>query len=237
MITHKKINIVFEGINIDILYKKVKNISLRIIPPYGDVRLTIPIGTSNKYVNQFLNSKLDWINKHRSKYNTQRIDYNKYYNEDEEHSLFGCIIKLKLVENNSYTKVIQENNYLIIQTKDKDNKDRIKKSIDNWYKKELIKTSNILIEKWEYKLGIKSSELGIRKMKTRWGTCNIKTKKICLNFSLIYYPIQCLEYIIAHELCHLIERNHNKRFYNILHHHFPNYKNIKQELNNFVYLQ
>ncbi|MBP1630804.1 MAG: hypothetical protein H6Q15_1697 [Bacteroidetes bacterium] len=229
-------SIEIDEIIINIQFRKIKNIHLKILPPYGDVRLSLPLNTSKEFATGFINSKLDWIKKHRIRFNTERIDIEKKFTHNEKHLFFGKNLELKLLENKSRPKVSVDENNIIVFCNDISNTILIEKAIDDFLRKELIDASKIFFDKWESILGVKSSDIGIRKMKTRWGTCNIRTKKIWLSFELAHKPIECLEYIIVHELCHLIEKNHNERFYNILHHHFPNYKMIKHKLNNFVYL-
>ncbi len=228
--------ITIENINIEVIHRKVKYINLRLIPTYGDVRIVCPMNVSKEYIIGFANSKLFWIKQKREKYNTQRIDYTKKYEDNEEFYLFGEKITLRLKSTYGNKRIELIDNELIIHTKDPSDKERTEAIIYSWYREYLHNKIIELIPAWEDRLKVSSSGFSIRKMKTRWGSCNIKTKKIWISFSLVYYPLECLEYIIAHELCHLIIRNHSKNFYNILHNHFPNHKEINKVLNNFVYL-
>ncbi|MDY0078362.1 MAG: SprT-like domain-containing protein, partial [Bacteroidales bacterium] len=104
-------------------------------------------------------------------------------------------------------------------------------AINEWYRSELKKLIPEIIEKWEHKIGVQVSEWQVKQMKTKWGTCNIEKKRIWINLELAKKPIHCLEYIVVHEMIHLLERHHNDRFLSLMEKHMPQWKFYREELN------
>ena len=104
----------------------------------------------------------------------------------------------------------------------------------DWYRKELIVIASDIITKWQKKIGVKVKFWSIKRMKTRWGTCNQKSARILINLELVKKPIACVEYVTVHELVHLIEKKHNEKFQDLMTKYIPKWRSIKEELNSFV---
>lgn len=104
----------------------------------------------------------------------------------------------------------------------------------DWYRRNIKKEIPQLLEKWQKIIGVTASDWGVKNMKTRWGTCNIEDKRIWLNLQLVKKPFECLEYVMVHELVHLLEKNHNKIFISYMDEFLPNWRKIKEELNSLI---
>ncbi len=228
-----------DGITIDIEKKKVKNMRLVISSATGKVRVSAPIRTSQEHIKAFITSKIDWIKKHQQRFSTQIIQSKNIFINGEIHYFQGVGYILRVIEHNTNPKIIltTENidnntkNYITLYVVPNTTADQRHNIFDQWYRIELKKIINPLVEKWEAIIGVKSNECRIKQMKTRWGTCNIQAKRIWLSLELAKKSLNCLEYIIAHELVHLLERLHNARFVGFMNKFMPNWKTYKKELN------
>lgn len=200
---------------VEITKKRMKNLSLRITDD-GKIKLSAPKYASNFQIEEFLKSKIEWVQKNIKNKNT-----NKY-------QFLGT--NLNLVEKHSYRKTPQielhENTNLIIKINSNLPLKTKEKHIDNWYKDKLKEISSPFFEKWEKELGVNKSELKIRKMSGKWGYCEFKNRVICLNSELLKKELIFIEYVVLHELCHLIVPNHGKEFKNLLDYHMPEWRNL-----------
>ena len=138
---------------------------------------------------------------------------------------------MKIIESEAKPSVFIRHDKLIIQVKQDNKKAKRQILLQEWYREELKAIIPIYIDKWEKIMGVEVSEFGIKKMKTKWGTCNIEAKRIWINLELAKKPTHCLEYIVAHELIHLLERHHSDRFLAYLDKYIPKWKFNKEELN------
>ena len=220
-----------KNIEATIEFKKVKHIYLRIDKNSGNVRVVAPKNADKQLVKNFLFSKLDWIKGHQEKIKSKIILPQKEFLEGEYHFLFGKEYLLKIEETTKTNKVFIDNQYLVLQLKPDCNKEKRKLLIENWYRLILQKEIPLLIKKWEPLMEVKVNEFGIKKMKTKWGTCNILAKRIWLNLELAKRPFACLEYVVVHEMVHLLERNHTPRFHGFMTRFLPHWKETKVLLN------
>ena len=205
-----------ENIAIEVEQKDIKNIHLSVCPPEGRVRIAAPSQMDMDTIRVFAISKLQWIKYQKEILLNQERENIKEFLNRESHYFFGKRYLLKLHEINAAPKVEIDHKHIHLFIRPNANLEKKRTIIDEWYRTELKKIIPKLITKWEKKIGVKSNEFRIKKMRTKWGTCNTESKRIWLNLELAKKPKECVEYIIVHELIHLLERSHNQRFIKII---------------------
>lgn len=227
----KKNIVLLEGIEIEISRKKMKNLRLTVSPPEGAVRLSVPYKTNSKIVDEFIFSKMDWIKKKRSKYENRVVQKPREYITGEVHPLLGADYQLSVVETNEKQRVeIENNRFITMFVKHGSTFEKRQKLMMEFQRTTLKAILPALIDKWETQLGVKVNDFNVKIMKTKWGTCNITRKRIWINLELVKHPVECLEYIVVHEMIHLLERYHNKRFYKLMDDYYPGWKETKKKL-------
>lgn len=221
------------NLTIDIVRKDIKNMHLAVYPPNGRIRLSAPENTDLEMMRLFAISKIGWIKKNIKKFAAQPRETPREFISGESHYFQGKRYILNVIEHKGTNKVeikgTKNINLYIKPNSTKDTKGRILKE---WHRTEMKKQIPELITKWENIIGVKSNEWAIKQMRTKWGTCNIEEKRIWLNLELSKKPIICLEYIIVHELVHLLERNHNEKFVSYINQFMPKWRIHRDELNN-----
>jgi predicted metal-dependent hydrolase len=178
----------------------------------------------------FAISKLDWIKKQRDKFKTQD-KFSLEYKTGEIHCLFGKRYELEVVENNGRQFAELKDDHIILHVRKDSSFEKKEKLMQEFYREKLKGAVPEYIEKWEKIIGVSIESWAVKLMKTRWGTCNTRSRKIWINLELAKKNKLCLEYIVVHELTHLLERGHNKTFYNYMDGFLPDWKKIKKELN------
>ena len=222
-------------INIDVILKNIKNMHLTILPPLGKVRISAPKKMKLENIKIFALTKLGWIKKQQVKMLSQKREAKKDYVNNEEHDFLGEKYLLEVVQTSKKPSVEVIDRQIILNVKANFTQLQIKNLLQKWYRSELTKISWQLIAKWEKTMNLQIAELQIRQMKTRWGSCHIRKKKITLNLELVKKPLHCLQYVVVHEMVHLFERSHNQRFKNYMTHYLPSWKVYKQELNSKLF--
>lgn len=231
--THK---ISVDDITIDVVRKNIKNLHLAVYPPYGLVRIATPGHIDDEAVRLFAISKLSWIKKHRSKFKQQKRQSPREYVSGESHYYKGQRYLLNVIYQKAplRNKVeIRNKKYLDLYVREGSDKKRRKRILTEWYRRQLKDELPGLIEKWESIIGVKVNSWGVKQMKTKWGTCNITAKRVWVNLELAKRPPQCLEYILVHELVHLLERTHGVRFIAYMDKFLSNWRLIQEELSSF----
>jgi predicted metal-dependent hydrolase len=224
--------ITISNIKIDVVRKDIKNIHLAVYPPTGRVRIAAPLKVNEDTIKLFAISKLGWIKRNQRKFDEQDRITVREYKQRESHYFQGRRYLLNIIEKDTSPKVVlRTKTYLDLYLRPNTQFEKKHQIIMEWYRKELRKQIPGIIEKWENILNIEVDDWQIKQMKTKWGSCNIEKKRIWVNLELAKKPEQCLEYIIVHEMVHLLERHHNKRFLNYLETFLPNWKQLKTELN------
>jgi predicted metal-dependent hydrolase len=227
--------ITINDISIDVIRKDIKNIHLSVHPPTGRVRIAAPLKTDDDAIRLFAISKLGWIKRHRSNFNNQERQTPREFKERESHYFQGKRYLLRIRETDGAGYVIlKSKTYLDLYIRkevDREARDRI---LREWYRTELKKILPEMIESWEQKLKVKVNAWNIRLMKTRWGSCNIEQKRLLFNLELAKKPIHCVDYIVLHEMLHLIERKHSERYNDMLDRLMPNWRAIQKELNEYI---
>ena len=219
------------NIIIDVIRKDIKNMHLAVYPPRGRIRLSVPLKADPEMLRLFAISKLGWIKKHIKNFNEQPRESKRTFQNGESHYFLGKRFLLNIQVTAGYSKVTKSGNKLILHIKENSTHEERSNVVKEWYRKELKKLVPQLIEKWESVMGVKSNSWGIKIMRTKWGTCNIEEKRIWLNLELSKKPINCIEYIVVHELVHLLERNHNEKFAKHMDQFMPKWRQYRDELN------
>lgn len=220
------------NLKIDIVRKNIKNMHLSVYPPTGRVRIAVPLNIDDEAVKLFAISKLAWIKKNQRKFEKQERQSPRVFAERESHYFEGRKYLLRVTEHEAPPKVfIKTKTRIDLFVRPNTSAEQRQNILNEWYRKQLKNQIPLLIDKWEKVIGVTVSDWGVKQMKTKWGTCNIEQKRIWLNLELAKKPIHCLEYIIVHEMIHLLERHHNETFLLYLDKYMPKWKLYKDELN------
>lgn len=224
--------ITISNIRVDVVRKDIKNIHLAVYPPTGRVRIAAPLRVNEDAVRLFAISKLGWIKRNQRKFEGQDRISPREYQQRESHYFQGRRYLLKMVDTDETQKVVLRNKKFIeLHVKSYTSTAKRHEILTEWYRAQLKKQIPVIITKWETVLNVKVEDWQVKQMKTKWGTCNIEAKRIWINLELVKKPLQCLEYIIVHEMIHLLERKHNGRFIAYLNKYMPRWHSYKDELN------
>ena len=222
--------LIISGIMVEVSKSDIKTMRLYVKPPNGKVMVSAPLSIDNEDIVRFVHSKKDWIKRHVQKFNDIDSPVQRKYVSGETISVWGKLYTLH-VKYGGKSSLLLSGKKAVFLTRRGSTTEKREKYIREWYRKQLKKEVALLLPKWEKKTALKVNSWQTKYMKTRWGSCKTKSKKICLNVQLAKYPVQCLEYIILHELIHFIERKHDARFKNQLDRYMPDWREVKNELN------
>lgn len=221
---------------IDVVRKRIKHIYMGVYPPDGRLRISAPIRVDDATLSLFVLSRKNWIRKQRANLLallSQRVRPELQFVSGENHLYRGANYVLNIIHHKSRRMVeLRDDKNIDIFSAKYANKEQRQNMLVKWYRNQLMQLIPPLIEKWQPVIGVEIKEWRIRKMKTRWGSCNISTQRIWLNLELIKKPDCCLEYVVVHEMVHLLERYHNARFKAYMDKFLPNWREIKTALNN-----
>jgi predicted metal-dependent hydrolase len=219
-------------VTIDVVRKSIKNMHLSVYPPTGRVRIATPLNIDDNAVRLFAISKLAWIKRNQRKFEQQDRQSPRAFAQRESHYFEGRRYLLRVTEVEATPKVIlKTKTFIDLFVRPNTSIEQRQTILNEWYRKHLKNQIPTLIEKWEKILDVTVSDWGVKQMKTKWGTCNIEQKRIWVNLELAKKPVHCLEYIVVHEMIHLLERHHNDRFQAFLDKFLPKWKLYKEELN------
>ena len=218
-------------ITANVTYKEIKNIHLSVNPPDGDVRISAPLHLNLDSIRVFALSKLQWIRSEQQKFREQERETPREYLNRESHYFWGERYMLTLEYKNSPVSVEIKHNQMLLTVRPNSNIIKKREVLEKWCREELRVKAKSMLKVWEKRLNVQASKLIIQKMKTRWGSCSPTTQIVRLNLELVKKPPQYLEYIIVHELMHLIEPTHNKRFIELMNTAMPKWREFREELN------
>lgn len=217
--------------------KKVKNLYLNILPPDGRVRVTVPVHFNDGAIKTFIATKIPWIKKHQKAFKNQARQTPREYVSGESHYFLGKRYILEVIEKNEKPHVyIKNKNRIILICRPGSNKTKKKDIMQAWYRQNLASVLEKYISKWQDKLGVQAENWRIRKMKTKWGSCNPVKRSINFNLELAKQSENCIEYVVVHELLHLIERKHNEKFKSLLDKYLPKWRQYKDQLDRHLIL-
>ncbi|MDT8400515.1 MAG: SprT family zinc-dependent metalloprotease [Bacteroidales bacterium] len=221
-------NILIGTIPAELVRKPIKNVYIRVYPPDGKVVISVPGRMTTKKIEEFIDSKRKWISKQHERLKNVPGQGPMEFVNGEYHSYEGRKYSLRIIEGTKNISVrLYDGSIIMSLDKDYDRAAR-EKLMDAWYRHSMKCKIPGLKEKWEEKMHLNVSEVRIRKMKTKWGTCNVRDRRIWLSLELAKYPDSILEYIFVHEMVHLMERSHNRRFYALMDKYLPDWKERKK---------
>ncbi|TRZ91262.1 MAG: M48 family peptidase [Rhodocyclaceae bacterium] len=224
-------NIRLGDIEIAVTRKAVKNVHLSVHPPAGHVTLVAPTGTRMEVARAFAITKLGWIRDQQAKLLAQARETPRQFVERESHSLWGRRYLLSIVEKDAKPAVKLDHRRITLTVRPGNTLAKREQVIEEWHRAQLHQVVPALIEKWEAKLGVNVSGYFLQRMKTKWGGCNHRAGNIRLNTELVKKPKDLLEYVVVHEMLHLIEPTHSERFVSLLEQHYPTWREARAELN------
>ncbi|RJG27326.1 M48 family metallopeptidase [Massilia cavernae] len=218
-------------IAVEVVQKDIKNLHLSVHPPAGKVRIAAPLRMDLDTIRVFAITKLSWIKSQQKKLCDQARETPREYLDRESHYVWGKRYLLKLVEKDAAPTVEIKHNKMILQLRPAASHEKKQEVLDAWYREQLKEVVPPLLAKWEKVIGVKVGKFFVQKMKTKWGSCSPGSKNIRINTDLAKKPLQCLEYIVVHELTHLLEHHHNEHFTALMDAHMPQWRQYRELLN------
>lgn len=215
----------------DVMRKGIKNVHLSVYPPKGQVRISAPLRMSLDTIRLFAISKLGWIRQQQKKLREQERESQREYLDRESHYVWGRRFLLKVVEEDVAPGVQIRHGTLLLRVRPGADDGTREAVVAGWYRQILKTAVRPLIEAWEPRLSVTVSGFFVQQMKTKWGSCNATARTIRLNTELAKKPSECLEYIVVHEMVHLLEPTHNARFTRLLDHVMPQWQHYRDTLN------
>jgi predicted metal-dependent hydrolase len=220
------------SIDIKVYRKDVKNLNISVHPPSGDVRVAVPLHMTETSVRMAIIGRLGWIKKQQADFKEQRRQSKREMMSGESHYLWGKHYRLNVIEHRGKHTIKKHGQWLDLFVNPRSTVDSRRKVIEEFYRSELKTALDELLVDWQKRLQVKMNAYGIRKMKTKWGSCNTDTARTLFNLELAKKPYECLEYIVVHELVHLLVRTHNDEFKELMDTYLPDWKQRKLLLKN-----
>ena len=218
-------------ISVEIVKKEIKNMHLSVLPPDGKVRVSAPLAMPDEAITMFVRTKLGWIRKQQAKFEAQPRQSQREYVPGETLYVWGRQYFLQVAYSYKGNSLVLDGNQAILTVRKESTANQREAFVSEWYRGLLKAEVEKYLPKWEKITGLHCSSWQSKYMTTRWGTCNTNTRKIWLNLQLAKKPIECLEYVILHELAHLKVKNHGLEFIAILDQHMPQWRERKMLLN------
>lgn len=230
MATDRQIEV--SGIPVEVVRKDIKNLHLAVYPPHGRVRVAVPLRTSDETVRLAVVSRLGWIRRQQNALEKQERQSKREMVTGESHFVAGRRYRLDVIERDIRSpQVIPSGKTLKLHVPPGTSGESREAILLKWYRRLLREQIPDLLAKWEPIVGVEVASCGIKRMKTRWGTCNIEARRVWLNLELAKKPSVCLEYILVHEMVHFLERHHNERFRDYMDQFMPQWRLHREELN------
>lgn len=218
-------------IAVDVVKKEIKNIHLSVYPPTGKVRISAPMRMDLDTIRVFAISKLAWIKSQQQKLREQERESPREYLDRESHYVWGRRYLLKVIEKDAAPAVELNHSKMLLQIRPATSYVRKQAILEEWYRERLKEAVPSLVAKWEPLMGVKVERFFVQRMKTKWGSCTPESRSIRLNTNLAKKPPECLEYIVVHEMVHLLEPTHNSRFMTLMDQFIPKWRFYRDELN------
>lgn len=225
-------SITVSGIAVDVVRKDIKNLHLGVYPPHGRVRVAAPLVVSDEAVRLAVVDKLGWIRRQKAKFAEQPRQSQRAMVSGESHYVLGRRYRLRVHAHDGPARVALRGiaSLDLFVCPDWTAKQR-EAALMRWHRVQLKALVPPLLDKWQAVLGVQAAAWGIKAMKTKWGSCNAADRRVWLNLELAKKPVSCIEYIIVHELAHLVERRHDDRFTALLDSCLPNWRHLRELLN------
>ncbi len=225
--------IILNNIEIQVTKKKIKNLHLSVMPPNGSVKISAPIEVSDDAIIAFASSRLGWIKAQIATFENHERESKREYVSGESFYLFGRRYLLNVIHTNK-NKIEIQNDRIILGLKKNTTNDQKINFVTNWYRNELRKELKKLLVIWQTRTRLIPESWQIKDMKTKWGSCTKNIGKLWFNLQLAKKPIECIEYVVLHELIHLKVEKHNNEFKNLMQQYMPDWQERKSTLNNFI---
>jgi hypothetical protein len=219
------------GIPVEVTFKDIKNVHLSVYPPNGRVRISAPARMSLDTIRVFAISKLGWIKQQQRRLREQERETPREYLNRESHYLWGRRYLLHVIEGNQSPSVEIQHSRLSLHVRPETSEERKQEIVSQWYRSQMRAAVPSLIAQWTPIMGVTVEGFHLQQMKTKWGSCNPRAGTIRLNTELAKKPRECLEYIVVHEMAHLLEPTHNARFIAIMDRCMPNWSLRRDQLN------
>lgn len=227
--THR---IVVSGVWVEIVRKDIKNLHLGVYPPNGRVRVAAPLRFGNEAVRLAVIGKLGWIKRQQARFEAQPRQSKREMAGGESHYFLGRRYRLRVVSHEGPARIHVTNKSTIeLRIRPDANEEEQERALQRWYRQRLRELVPPLLDKWQTIIGVRVEDWGVKKMKTKWGSCIAGARRIWLNLELAKKPAQCLEYLIVHEMVHLLERRHNDQFIQLMDKFLPQWRLYRDELN------
>ncbi|WP_024972830.1 SprT family zinc-dependent metalloprotease [Ralstonia pickettii] len=231
MTVERRSRIDLGDIQVDVVRKDIKHVHLSVYPPDGHVRISAPLHMAQDVIRVYAITRLDWIRRQQRKLLSQERQTAREYLDRESHYVWGKRYLLRIVEGDAAPTVKLKHSTLELGLRPGADVNKRREVLEAWYREQLRAAVSPLLEKWEPLLGVKARRILVQHMKTKWGSCNPVTGNIRLNTDLACKPSDCLEYILVHELLHLIEPTHNARFQAFMDRFMPQWRQVRDALN------
>lgn len=221
------------GLSVDVVYKDIKNMHISVYPPVGRVRVAAPQRTTEDSIRLAVVQRLSWIKRQQAQFQKADRQTKRKMVSGETHYVWGQRYLLDVAKSSgAYSVQIKGNTLWVITPPGTDDAGRFG-ALDRWYRRELKAAVPALLENWQPIIGVEADKFVVRRMKTKWGTCVPTSRTIWLNPELSKKEPRCLEYIVVHELMHLLERGHGERFVALMDQFLPDWRARRDELNEF----
>lgn len=218
-------------LQVEVVRKPIKHVHLSVYPPHGRVRISAPEGMALDTIRLYAITKLGWIKSQQSKILAQEREMPREYLDRESHYVWGKRYLLKIIETQDAPAIKRKHSTLELHSRPGSTEAKRAGLLEAWYREQIKAAVPALLGKWQPLMGVNASRLHVQRMRTKWGSCNPATGLIRLNTDLAKKPPQCLEYILVHELTHLLEPTHNARFQSLLDGFMPHWRQVRAELN------
>lgn len=220
------------GLQVSVVRKAIKNLYLGVYPPEGRVRVAAPLAVSDAAVRVAVIGRLPWIHRQRAAFQYQARESQREMVSGESHYFRGRRYRLQVIEGDRLPGIeLHTHHAMILHARRGSTAGERERLLNRWYRERLRELGAPLIEHWQARLGVRVSGWGIKRMKTKWGSCTPLAGRIWLNLALIHKPPSCLEYVIVHELTHLLARNHDEQFQALMDRSLPTWRRRRAELN------
>jgi predicted metal-dependent hydrolase len=219
------------GQSVNVTFKAIKNVNLKIAPPDGQVQISAPHGTRLATIEQFVREKQSWIEKHQARLQAQAPTREAQFLDGETYQLWGADYYLRVRPSRNRKCVEISGDEVVLHCRAQATREQRYDLLEAWLRQQLRAEAEPLIAHWAEVMQVKPNGLYVQRMKTRWGSCNIRRATIRLNSDLAHKPVALLEYVVVHELVHLFERYHNARFYRLMDKFLPDWQQKRQSLN------
>jgi predicted metal-dependent hydrolase len=218
-------------ISVEVIKKDIRNVHLSVYPPAGRVRISAPLRMDKDTIRVFAIAKLGWIKKRQKKLREQERESEREYLNRESHYVWGKRYLVRVVEREAAPSVQIKHSVLVLSVRPGASEAKKKEVLERWYREQIKEIVPRLIAKWERIIGVKVQDFYVRRMKTKWGSCSASAGTIRFNSELAKKPRECLEYIVVHEMVHLLERTHNQRFVSLMDQFVPRWPSRRDLLN------